>query len=68
MTNYKTIDTRGIVFKIKRKGHLIPGLPHLLLPPQNPVRDEFDKWYKINDEQAILEFKDGQNVKTPYNT
>ena len=67
MTNYETIDTKGRIVKIKCKGYLIPGLPHRLLPHQKPMRDEFHEWYKMNDKQAILEFKDGQNVKTPYN-
>ena len=39
MTNCETIDTRGRVVKLKRKGYLIPGLPHQLLTPQNLVWD-----------------------------
>ena len=53
MTNYEMIDTRGRLVKLKRKGYLIPGLPHQLLPPQNLVRDEYNKWYKMNDNVRI---------------
>ena len=65
--NFETIDTKGRIVHIKRKGFLVPKLPVRLLPPQQLMQNEYNEWYNITNKRAIMEFKNGQHVNTPIN-
>ena len=59
------LDNKGRVKKITRQVYHAPDVPVDLLPPQLIMRNSRDGWFRINGEEASLEFQDGSVVKVP---
>ena len=64
---YTTLDRKGRTVTIERPGVLVPSLPIRLIPLQQIMRTRRDGYYKVNGEEAVLEFSNGQLIDTPIN-
>ena len=65
-TQFEFVTAKGKIIRIVRDAHHVPDLPVDLVPPQRLMRTAQDGWFKINGDKAMLEFRNGNTVSTPF--